>query len=470
MNSPLSPRLPVLAQLIETVYRLRAPGGCPWDRAQTHQSLRPYLIEEAYEVLDVLDQISDTEALKTPKIQQSFQEELGDLLMQVLLHSEMTREAQAFDIYDVAQGLNDKLIRRHPHVFGDTSVQTAEGALQSWEKQKAKEKASDLQASILDGLPKNLPALQKASRVIEKVTQVGFQWPDLQGPLSKVDEELGEFKTEVLALEEHLKSAASQAHESLETQRLRKKVESELGDLLFTLANVASLLRINPEAALRGTLDRFQRRFRFVEARLKEQQKTPEQSNLQEMDHYWDEAKKLEKVEVWGLTGGIASGKSQVAEVIKEAGIPVIDADALAAQILENNEPVRQAILQRFGTVEKAALKTLIFNDPQAKLDLERILHPRIQAESVRQLLELSPKHKRVVYEAALLLEAGRNLECAGVIVVEAPQTLRLERLEKRDHMKPDLAKKIMASQWSDEQRRKHAHFILQNTGTVAEL
>src|SRR3954454_22655969 len=122
-----------LAHLIETVHRLRAPDGCPWDRAQTHLSLRPYLIEEAYEVLDALDRVQSAEDLKNEKIRAPFREELGDLLMQVLLHSEMTREAGAFDIYDVADGLNDKLIRRHPHVFGEVKTDTAEGALQSWE-------------------------------------------------------------------------------------------------------------------------------------------------------------------------------------------------------------------------------------------------------------------------------------------------------------------------------------------------
>jgi len=135
----------VLLQLIETVHRLRAPDGCPWDRVQTHQTLRQYLIEEAYEVLDVLDKIRTNEDLKDEEIKLSFKEELGDLLMQVLLHSEMTKQEGAFDIYDVAQGLNDKLVRRHPHVFGENKASTADGALKRWEEQKAKEKGSPAQ-------------------------------------------------------------------------------------------------------------------------------------------------------------------------------------------------------------------------------------------------------------------------------------------------------------------------------------
>jgi MazG family protein len=277
-----------IARVIDTIHRLRAPGGCAWDRAQTHQTLRQYLIEEAHEVLDVLDQIKSAEDLKQEKIRLAFKEELGDLLMQVILHSEMTREAGAFDIEDVAATLDEKLIRRHPHVFGEVKAESEDSAFQSWEKQKAKEKASNPAASVLDGVPKGLPALQRAARVIEKVTQVGFQWSDMQGPLAKVEEELGEFKAEVLALEKTDPS-------SPDARALKLKVESELGDLLFTLANVGYLMKINPEDALREQLHRFERRFRHVEKRLKENGKTPEQSSLPEMDQYWNEAKKHEK-------------------------------------------------------------------------------------------------------------------------------------------------------------------------------
>jgi tetrapyrrole methylase family protein/MazG family protein len=277
-----------LLHLIETVHRLRAPGGCPWDRAQTHQSLRQYLIEEAYEVMDVLDSIPDQAALKDEKVRSAFQEELGDLLMQVLLHSEMTNEVGAFDVYDVARTLDEKLVRRHPHVFGEQKADSEETAFQTWEKQKAKEKAANPTASVLDGVPRGLPALQKASRVLEKVTKVGFQWNDMQGPLAKVDEELAEMKAEALALE---KAKAG----TPEAETLRKRLEGELGDLFFTLANVAYLMKVNPEDALRGTLARFETRFRHVERRLKENGKTPDQSDLAEMDRYWDEAKALEK-------------------------------------------------------------------------------------------------------------------------------------------------------------------------------
>lgn len=286
MTQDRQAKIQTLLDLIETVHRLRAPNGCPWDRAQTHQSLRQYLIEEAHEVLDVLDEIHSTEDLKNAKIKGAFKEELGDLLMQVVLHAEMTSEVGAFDIFDVAAGLNDKLIRRHPHVFGDVKADTADSAFASWEKQKAKEKAANPNASSLDGVPKGLPALQRAARVIEKVTKVGFQWPDMTGPLDKVEEEVAELRAEVEAL--------SKAKES-ERESSRKRLENEFGDLFFTLANVAYLMKINPEDSLRSMLHRFESRFRFVEKKLKEAGKTPDQSTLEEMDGFWNEAKAREK-------------------------------------------------------------------------------------------------------------------------------------------------------------------------------
>jgi tetrapyrrole methylase family protein/MazG family protein len=277
-------KIQVLAELIQTVHKLRAPDGCAWDRAQTHQSLRQYLIEEAYEVLDVLDQVGAKEDLKNEKIRGAFKEELGDLLMQVLLHSEMTSEEGAFDIYDVAQGLNEKLIRRHPHVFGDQKANNEESAFQNWEREKAKEKAGKPEASILDGTPKGLPSLQRVGRVIEKVSKVGFQWTDMKGPVDKLDEELTEFKDELHKLEKAAESDRGPA---------RARLQEELGDLIFSLCNVSYLLKLNPEDALRGTIGRFESRFRHVEKRLKEKGKLPQDSTLDEMDGYWNEAKKL---------------------------------------------------------------------------------------------------------------------------------------------------------------------------------
>jgi dephospho-CoA kinase len=461
MTQANSQDLESLVHLINTIHRLRAPGGCPWDRAQTHQSLRQYLIEEAYEVLDVIDQIHSQDDLKRERIRESFREELGDLLMQVLLHAEMTNEVGAFNIYDVARGLDAKLIRRHPHVFGEEAqrADSADHALQRWEKEKAKEKASKLDASILDGVPKGLPALQKAARVIEKVTKVGFQWDDMHGPLGKLDEELQEFKSEILQLEK------DQTQETL-----RKKAEAELGDLIFSLCNVGYLMKLNPEAALRSTLSRFESRFQHVERRLKESQKTFEQSDLKEMDQFWDEAKQLEKTKVWGLTGGIGSGKSTAAGFFSELGIPVIDADQIARRLSEKEGPAHDKILERFGTSDRAKLREIVFNDPQAKKDLEEILHPLIRAASRKEIEKLSQNHSLVIYEASLLIETGRQKDFAGLIVVDAPKDLRIQRIISRSPITPEVAQKMIDQQTTDDIRKMHADFVLSNSGTLEDL
>lgn len=472
--------LNALAALIQTVHHLRAPGGCPWDSAQTHQSLRPYLIEEAYEVLDVIDQITSPEDLKKEKIRSAFKEELGDLLMQVLLHSEMAQEAGAFNFNDVAQGLNDKLIRRHPHVFRvseNPQAGSADKALQSWEKEKAKEKAHQKEASILDGLPRNLPSLQKAARILEKVTQVGFQWKDLEGPFQKIEEELDELKVEVDALDQ----LNQQKNDSFEWKQKKdqasNKVEAELGDLLFTLCNVAYLLKVAPENALRRTVTKFENRFRFVERRLKDEGKTPEQSNLKEMDAYWDEAKEWEHIQtgcqIWGLTGGIASGKSTVGTFFQEMGIPVVDADEIARGLLKEGNPAAKAVHERFGTLDRTRLKDLVFSefaDPKAKKDLEALLHPHIQKESRKRIAALAKTHPIVLYEAILLIETGRYRELSGLIVVEAPKEERLQRILSRGGTSLEIAERILASQSSDSERRRFADLCIENGGSLSEL
>jgi dephospho-CoA kinase len=455
---PTPAQLEALLGIINTVHRLRAPGGCPWDRAQTHQSLRQYLIEEAYEVLDVIDQIHTTEDLKVEKTKAAFREELGDLFMQVLLHSEMASESKAFDIFDVAKGLDEKLIRRHPHVFGDSHADSADVAIQRWEKEKAKEKANDVNASILDGVPKGLPTLQRTTRVIEKVSKFGFQWKDMDGPIEKVEEEWEELKAEIRKVEAGQKE-------------LRNKVENELGDLLFSLCNIAYLMKINPEDSLRRMVTRFETRFKYVERKLKENGKTPEQSDLEEMNSFWNEAKKLESIKVWGLTGGIASGKSTVAQIFKEKGIPIIDADQIAKDILAENKSAQEAVQQRFGTCDRAQLRQIVFQDLDARKALEGILHPLIQKESQKRILAQAQTTQSplVVYEAALLVETGRYRDLSGLIVVEAPEDVRLARLLDRSkqtgmNMTSELAKQILASQTSDSEKRDHANVVFDNS------
>jgi tetrapyrrole methylase family protein/MazG family protein len=255
-------------RLHEIVAILRSPDGCPWDREQTHQSIRKNLIEETYEVLETIDD-DDPDHMK---------EELGDLLLQILLHAQMEEELGTFTVYDVLAGLNDKLIFRHPHVFGDRQAGDAEAALQNWEQMKAEEKRrkgiEPAQQSALDGVPRDLPALMKAYKLQKKAAKTGFDWDTIDGVFDKIREELDE-----------LQEAVREGH-SAEEQTL------ELGDLLFASVNASRFIGADPEEALTLTNRKFAERFRYIEDRLQEQGRQLKDSNLDEMELYWQEAKK----------------------------------------------------------------------------------------------------------------------------------------------------------------------------------
>ncbi len=252
-------------QLKRIMERLRGPSGCPWDREQTHLSLRPYLIEETYEVLDAIDTGDD----------RRLAEELGDLLLQIIFHSQIAQEDQRFDIEEVIAGIIGKLKRRHPHVFGDKQVTDSREVLKGWERIKHREAQKRKGASILDGVPRELPALLKAHRVQEKVSRVGFDWEHIDQVFAKVEEELAEFR------------AAYRNHQ-------KEQVEEELGDIFFALVNLARFLETSPEDALRRTIDKFIARFKYVETTLQRQGLDLRQVDLEAMDALWDEAKAQE--------------------------------------------------------------------------------------------------------------------------------------------------------------------------------
>lgn len=251
-------------RLVTIMNRLRSPGGCPWDAEQTHESLKRYLLEECYEVMEAIDSGDDGHLA----------EELGDLLLQPVFHAAIAQERGAFTIDDVITAICDKLERRHPHVFGDQEIRTSEEQIVNWEKIKLGEKM-DERKSAISGVPPHLPALLKAQKVTEKAARVGFDWPDMDGVFAKVLEELKEFE-ETMA------------------DGNQERMEAELGDLLFAIVNLGRFLKLDPEEALRKTIDRFGRRFRHVEESLHRAGKTLQESTLEEMDHYWDEAKKQE--------------------------------------------------------------------------------------------------------------------------------------------------------------------------------
>ncbi len=251
-------------QVMSIMRRLRAPGGCPWDAEQSHESLKRYLLEESYEVLEAIDSGSD-ELLK---------EELGDLLLQPVFHAAIAEERGAFTIEDVLASLSDKLIRRHPHVFGDQVITDSEAQVANWEKIKKAEKGEE-RRSALSGIPPHLPALMKAQKITEKASRVGFDWEHVDQVMAKVLEELHEFE------------------EAMEQGR-QDRMEAELGDLLFAIVNLGRFLALDPEEALRKTIARFQNRFSYIEERLHVNERHLQDASLDEMEALWVEAKSRE--------------------------------------------------------------------------------------------------------------------------------------------------------------------------------
>jgi MazG family protein len=255
-------------ELVAVMARLRAPGGCPWDRKQTFETIKTYLLEETYEVMDAIDR-EDWRGL---------QEELGDLLLQPVFFAEMAAEQGLFTISDALDAINQKLVRRHPHVFGDAEAETPEDVKVRWDQIKQEEKAEQgaaPAASLLDSVPRNLPALMEADKISHKAAGLGFDWPDIGGVLAKVREEA-----------EELTSASASADQ--------RHVEHEVGDLLFTVVNLARHLRVDPEQALRKSNARFRARFAYVERGVAASGTTFDETPLEKMEELWQDAKTLE--------------------------------------------------------------------------------------------------------------------------------------------------------------------------------
>jgi tetrapyrrole methylase family protein/MazG family protein len=245
----------------EIVAHLRAPDGCPWDKEQTHQSLRKHLLEESYEALAAIDS-GDAAAMG---------EEFGDLLLQIVLNAQIASETGDFNMTDVVKGIYNKIVRRHPHVFGEVKVDGVEGVLQNWERLKEKERGKKKEEKgLLDGVPLILPALEQAQEYQDRAARVGFDWPEIEGVLAKIVEEI-----------EEVKSAANQ-----------EQLAEEIGDLLFALVNLARWKKVDAESALRGTNMKFKKRFGYVEQGAKKQSRSLSDLSLDEMDGLWNEAKR----------------------------------------------------------------------------------------------------------------------------------------------------------------------------------
>lgn len=250
-----------LNELIAIMSALRGENGCPWDKEQTRESLKPFIVEEAYEVLEAIDE-KKTEAIK---------EELGDLLFQIVFQCQIAKEREEFDMAAVIDKIGKKMVARHPHVFGDADYKTSEEVLVHWEEQKKRE--GKQRESVLDGIPKELPSLLRAHRLQDRASRVGFDWAKVEDVLPKLDEELAEFR------------------EALKRQRT-DEIEDELGDIFFVLVNISRFVGINPEDALRKTISKFISRFRYIEMAAADRGKTLSDMTLAEMDALWDEAKK----------------------------------------------------------------------------------------------------------------------------------------------------------------------------------
>ncbi|ADU66371.1 nucleoside triphosphate pyrophosphohydrolase [Desulfurispirillum indicum] len=250
-----------LESLRELMDTLNGPDGCPWDREQTHESLRQYLIEEAYEVVDSIDAGDDEELM----------EELGDVLLQVFFHSDIASRRGAFTIDDVARTLHEKMVRRHPHIFGSNALESADEVLQQWGEIKAAEKRE--RTSVLDGVPRHLPALARAYKFQKRAAKTGFDWPDAEGTLVKLEEEIGELRDAI-------------------QQGKLAEIEAEMGDVLFSVVNCARKLGVEPETALNRTNQKFARRFRQVEERLAQ---AGGKADIEELDRFWNEIKEQER-------------------------------------------------------------------------------------------------------------------------------------------------------------------------------
>ncbi len=299
MSTPIDPKanfgqplnfdelLSEFRRLCEVIARLRSPEGCPWDRQQTLASIKPYTLEETYELLEAID--SDDNA--------AIQEELGDVLLQVVLDSQIATDEKRFGITDVVKQIADKMVRRHPHVFGDAMAATTDDVKQHWNAAKSKEKSE--RTSQLDGIPAELPQLARAYRIAARAAAVGYDFPDRRMLFDKLAEEIQEVADELFENGVIPKVAASIDPEPVPDEHvtdpeMKKRIEGELGDVLFVVANIARRWGINPEEALRGSNAKFSRRFKAIEAAMKEQGVTMEDAGLMEMENAYQLAKSKE--------------------------------------------------------------------------------------------------------------------------------------------------------------------------------
>ncbi len=286
---------------VQIMARLRAPGGCPWDREQTFDTIKPYTLEETYEVLEAIDNRDWPELTS----------ELGDLLLQVLFYSQMASEEGHFSLDDVLDRLSNKLVDRHPHVFGGVKADTPADVLRNWEALKGEEKKKRLAAgggenaenaddaqSVLSGVSSKMPALLEAHKLSSRAAHVGFDWPEIEGLFAKLEEETVELREELKAapVKGPSRTGIAGSGKPQVAPELRERLEDEVGDLFFVLVNIARYLSLDPESALRKTNRKFKRRFHWMEERLRASGRAPQQASMDELESLWQQAKQREKL------------------------------------------------------------------------------------------------------------------------------------------------------------------------------
>ena len=268
--------------LVQLMARLRSPEGCPWDREQTYETLAPMLLEEAYEAFEAVEEAREGRPLE-------LRDELGDLLFQIVFYAQVAAERREFTITDVTEAIHSKMVRRHPHVFGNEQAADAAEVLRNWEAIKAEEKRAAgkderaASSSLLDGVSLKTPALMEAHQLSTKAARVGFDWQKIEDIFDKLHEEIDELR------------AAIKSHKETAEKTAQAQVREELGDLLFAVTNIARHLQVEPEAALKSTNRKFRRRFRYIEEELKARERTPDAATLEEMEELWQKSKKSDK-------------------------------------------------------------------------------------------------------------------------------------------------------------------------------
>ncbi len=431
------PKHPNVDRFIEVIRKLRAPGGCPWDREQTHASLKTYLVEECYEVIDAIDS-GDAVHLR---------EELGDLLLQIMLHAQIAADAKKFTIDDVADEIADKMIRRHPHVFGNAKAKTAGHVLKNWEIIKADEKKNKgiEHKSVLDGVPKSFPALFESYKIGKKVAKLGFDWKRKEDIAEKLTEEMTEFKQAV-------------------RQKNKKHINEEIGDVLFTLTNVCRLYNINPEVALKGANKKFRTRFAAMEKIIKKEK--IQKPDFKQWQKLWNQAKKITKTACL-IFGVLISSSSQAAEALNKSA-----ADSSAVIQATNGEPAdffsglesehQQALDELSHYVGKADLK-----DARNLLSGLKALEAGNTGTALDQLKEIKSDSVLTNYAGYFRAKALLKLKKFDKALVELPANsnpttkiswerywLRMEALAKSKNLTTLLseiltAKKMGKDKWA---------------------